>query len=184
MAHPAGFHRTRHGYEARFSRAEALLLREFAAQLVELLDHGATPVPTDPLEALVGMAPGEVGRPADPVLARLLPDAYRDDEPAAEEFRRFTEPELRSTKRGALRRVVSSLPAEGGRVRLDDEGAQTWLGALNDLRLALGTRLDVTERVYDELVQLADDDPRLAELTVYEWLGGLEESLVQSVAGW
>ncbi len=182
MAH--GFRRTRHGLEARFSRAEASVLRQLATELVALLETDAPPVPTDPLEALVGIAVGQTQRPADPVLARLLPDAYADDDQAATDFRRYTEPELRAAKRSALRTVATALGTDAAKVVLDPTTAQSWLSALNDLRLALGTRLDVTEDIYDEMESLAADDPRLPQLAVYEWLGGLEDSLVRALAGW
>ena len=184
MRMTGGFHRTRHGIEARLSRSEAAMLRGLSTQLLELLDVGGQPTPADPLEALVGIAPGTVDRPADPVLARLLPDAYRDDDEAANDFRRYTEPGLRATKRAALRSVLARLGADGGRIVLDDESAQNWLAALNDLRLALGTRLEVTEDVYDEIAHMRRDDPRLPQLAVYEWLGMLEETLVTALARW
>lgn len=182
--HDRGFRRSRRGVEARFSSTEALLLRQLAAELLELLEDGATPVPTDPLEALVGLSLGRLDRPHDPVLARLLPDAYADDEQAAADFRRYTEPELRAAKRSALRMVVTGLGPDGGRVVLDEVSAGSWLGALNDLRLALGTRLDVDEDVYAEIDRLVAEDPRLPQLALYEWLGGLEETLVHALAGW
>ncbi|MGH3919863.1 MAG: DUF2017 family protein, partial [Pseudonocardiaceae bacterium] len=68
----------------------------------------------------------------------------------------------------------------GGRVRLSDEQAQAWLAALNDVRLALGTVLDVTEDMPDEL---APDDPRAPHLGVYHWLTWVQESLIQAVSG-
>ena len=96
------------------------------------------------MAALLGN-PGPAAPPDDPVLARLLPDAYRDDTEAAGEFRRFTEQELRSGKLAAAQTVLDTLPEEGGRVELTEEDAQVWLRALNDVRLALGVRLDITE---------------------------------------
>lgn len=178
----SGFRRTRHGIEARFGAQEALVLRRLASQLVELLELGAAPVPGDPLEALVGMTAEELPPPGDEVLARLLPEGYRDDPESAAEFRRYTEPELRAAKRSALRGLVTGVPADGGRVILDEPAAQSWLLALNDLRLALGTRLGVTEDVHEEAAQLPPEDPRLVQLGVYEWLGGLQESLVRAVS--
>lgn len=181
---PYRFRRTRHGLEIKLSRPEALMLRQLAEDLVRLLESDSPPAPVDPLEALVGMSLTPTPRPVDPVLARLLPDGYTDDDQAAADFRRYTEPELRSAKRAALRSVATTLSREGGRTVLDDATAQVWLTAINDLRLAMGTRLGVTEELYDDLQRMAPDDPRLPHLNVYEWLGGLEESLVQALAGW
>lgn len=181
---PHRFRRTRHGLEIKLSRAEALMLRQLAEDLIQLLEASSPPAPVDPLEALVGMSLAPTPRPADPVLARLLPDGYRDDDDAAADFRRYTEPELRAAKRSALRTVTTGLSRDGGKTVLDPVTAQVWLTAINDVRLALGTRLDVTEDLYSEIDRLPPEDPRLAHLTVYEWLGGLEESLVQALAGW
>jgi hypothetical protein len=122
------------------------------------------------------MPPGEVEPPDDPVLSRLLPDAYRDDPAAAGDFRRFTDADLRAGKRANAQAVLASLPEGGGRLELDRDQADQWLGCLNDMRLALGTALDVTEELDPE--QLAEDDPRFQALHVYGWLGYLQESLL------
>jgi Domain of unknown function (DUF2017) len=180
---PHRFRRSRHGLEIRLSRAEALMLRQLAEDLIQLLESSSAPAPVDPLEALVGMSLSPMPKPVDPVLARLLPDGYTDDEEAAADFRRYTEPELRSAKRSALRAVVTTLSREGGKTVLDQAAAGVWLTAINDLRLALGTRLEVTEDLGDTIERMAPDDSRLPHLSVYEWLGGLEESLVQALAG-
>jgi hypothetical protein len=194
----SGFRRSRrgaaHSINASFSETEAQVLRNLLVQMLDLLgaDDDATgpgpQPPADPLEVMTGMTgPGDapVSRPDDPVLARLLPDAYADDPERAAEFRRFTEQDLRAGKRAAVRRALESLPADGGRITVDDAGADAWLGALNDLRLALGTRLDVTEDTYAELdvrLRRDPDDPRVAALSVYAWLGYLQESLVEAVS--
>lgn len=135
----------------------------------------------DPLAALVGLSTGPVERPQDPALARLLPDAYGDDPEAATEFRRYTEQDLRAGKRANASAVLASLaPLEGrgGRLVLDRDQADCWLGCLNDLRLVLGTRLEVTEET--ELDPDAED-PRAQALQVYGWLGWLQESLLGCV---
>src|SRR5262249_43740465 len=100
----------------------------------------------DPLEALVGIGQSTQA-PSDPALARLLPDGYTDDAEAAGEFRRLTETSLRQHKSETAQRVLDSLPADGGRVCLDAEDTRAWLSALNDIRLVVGTRLDVTEEM-------------------------------------
>ncbi|WTW95072.1 DUF2017 domain-containing protein [Streptomycetaceae bacterium NBC_01309] len=121
--------------------------------------------------------------PDDPVLARLLPDAYRDDPDAASEFRRYTENDLRLRKCDNARTVRADIAASGaeGHIVLDERHTQAWLGALNDLRLALGTNLGVTEDLDTFAESLEPDDPRLAMLAVYHWLGMLQESLVESL---
>ena len=93
----SGFQRHRRSKRiiANFSGFEADLLRSLAAQLVELLrNESAAPVEQDPLEALLDFS-GPTTEPEDPVLKRLFPTAYTEDEEAAAEFRRFTEGALR-----------------------------------------------------------------------------------------
>ena len=114
-------------------------------------------------------------------IARLLPDAYRDDPDAAGEFRRFTEQSLRTAKQDSARTVLDTLPSGGGPVKLSGEQAQSWLRALNDVRLALGVRLGVTEEFEEQWQELDPLDPRSAAFEVYAWLGGVQESLVQAL---
>ncbi len=149
-------------------------------------DAAGTDRPADPLDdlaRLLGQA-GETGPatpPDDPVLARLLPDAYADDAEAAGDFRRFTEQELRNGKAAAARTVLATLPEDGGRVRLSEEEAQVWLRALNDVRLALGVRLSITEDFEARLQDLDPADPRSAYMWVYDWLTFLQETLVRAL---
>ncbi|MER7541620.1 DUF2017 domain-containing protein [Actinomadura sp.] len=167
--------RTRHGVRVRLAADEAALLRALMEQLLALI--GGAPGGDDELAAL-GIAEN-AEKPDDPVLARLFPDAYRDDGEAAEEFRRYTEMGLRDGKREAAGLVLGALTGDGADVVLDEEQAQGWLRALNDVRLALGTRLDVTEEWYEEASAMDPRDPRASLFAVYDWLTMLQESLVQ-----
>jgi Domain of unknown function (DUF2017) len=159
------------------------------ASMADLLD--ATTATVDP--------------PTDPVLRRLLPAAYRDDEEAAREFRRLTDSDLRATKRAALAGIVADIsngieaagdvPVRGAgtvpgtvgppgvRLILDDPSAMSWLRALTDVRLTLGTRIGVTEDMDDERASVAPGSAREAELAVYDWLSWLQEALVGAVTG-
>ncbi len=138
--------------------------------------------PLDDLARLLGQAgTGPATPPDDPVLARLLPDAYPDDAEAAGDFRRFTEQELRNGKAAAARTVLATLPEDGGRVRLSEEEAQVWLRALNDIRLALGVRLSITDDFEARLRDLDPADPRSAYMWVYDWLTFLQETLVRAL---
>jgi hypothetical protein len=119
--------------------------------------------------------------PDDPVLARLLPDAYPDDPAAAGEFRRYTESGLRSGKVAAARTVLDTLPEAGGRVRLSADEAQAWLRSLNDIRLALGVRLEVTEDREAMVERAGQGGPQAAGLWVYDWLTLLQETLVEAL---
>jgi Domain of unknown function (DUF2017) len=190
-----GFRATREGgASARFGTAEAYLIRGLVDQISAMLG-GDEADPADSPQAergeddgLLGLEDleGLLGRgdrltPDDPVLARLLPDAYRDDPEAAEEFRKYTESGLRSAKRAAARTVLSTLPADGGRVKLSEDEAQDWLRSLNDVRLALGVRLGVTEEFEEEWRALDPADPRAAVLEVYAWLGAVQDSLLHAL---
>ncbi|KAA1424265.1 DUF2017 domain-containing protein [Nocardioides antri] len=196
----AGFvrHRRSKRIIATLTGFEADLLRSLAAQLVELLRNEAA-VPheaADPMEELFAGSgfSGPTTEPDDPVLARLFPNAYRDDGDAAAEFRRFTEGTLRDGKARAAGTIIDTLeeaglPPEPGSdeitidVDLDLPTAEVWMRALTDLRLALGTRLEVEEGDEDYWYSLPDDDPRGQAHHIYEWLGYLQETLVLAVAG-
>ena len=140
-----------------------------------------TPDDLDALEAML-YPPGAAHTPEDPVLARLLPDAYSDDPEAAGEFRKYTEPALRSAKYEVARQVLDTLPEAGGRIQLSHDEALSWLKALNDVRLALGVRLGVTEEFEQDWAKLKPDDPQWTAYEVYAWLGAVQESLVQAVS--
>lgn len=179
---------------------EISIIRSLAVQLLELIGPGpGADAPDDPLAELFAEGPSEP--PADPVLRRLFPDAYSDPEevPASSaeaeerrahsaEFRRFTENDLRAGKRENALGVIRSLDAlapvdEGGAVlKLSPEESRQWLGALNDLRLAIGSRLEITdEDDTDLLYRLPEEDPRKPMVLAYLWLGGLQETLVTTL---
>jgi hypothetical protein len=139
------------------------------------------PIDADALAAMIGFS-DNTELPDDPVLARLLPDAYRDDPDASGEFRRYTESGLRSGKAAAARTVLATLPPAGGRIRLSEPEAQAWLRALNDVRLALGVRLEVTDDFDDQVANMEPDDPRAAYIGVYQWLAFLQETLVRALS--
>jgi hypothetical protein len=193
-----GFRHTPRGVSARFTAAEAGIVRSLVGQVAELVGGpGAAEEPQDPggregagetaggplpddLAAMLGSF-GPAVPPEDPVLARLLPDAYGDDVDAAGEFRRYTEPGLRSGKVAAAQTVLATLPAAGGRVRLSDGDAEAWLRSLNDVRLALGVVLRITEDYEHESGGLDPADPRQAYLHVYDFLTYLQETLVRAL---
>jgi hypothetical protein len=181
----AGFRRISDGVTARFARPEAAIIRDLVGQVVELVQPLPPAADADELAAIVGMSDVALDHrelPDDPVLARLLPDAYRDDQESADEFRRFTESGLRSGKVECARTLLDTLPASGGKVRLTSEQAEAWLRSLNDVRLALGVRLGVTDD-YDALdAYVEPDDPRFAYVQVYQWLAYIQGSLVAALS--
>jgi hypothetical protein len=188
-------HRRSKRIHATFSDFEADLLRSLASQLVELL-HNESAMPSagrDPLEAMLDFS-GPTTEPEDPVLKRLFPTAYRGDDEAAAEFRRFTEGALRDGKARAAATVIDTLeeaglPAEPGEedltidVELDEETAEVWMRSFTDIRLALGTRLGIEEGDEEHWYALPDEDPRAQAHHIYEWLGYLQETLIVALTG-
>lgn len=180
----AGPHRTVQG---NLEAVEAQLLAYLFGQLLDLLGPAEDTSDADPLAIELGLAglgvgPEEVATPEDPALARLFPDAYRDDEEAATEFRRYTEGDLRTGKRGRAQCALESLPEDhGGRFELDEEQAQCWLGALNDLRLVLGSRFGLTDDGQDPGAGLEPEDPLVAYVPAYHYLGYLQETLLEAL---
>lgn len=178
---------------ANFTGFEADLLRSLASQLVELLRNEAA-VPSDdrdPFEAMMDFS-GPTTEPEDPVLARLFPTAYPDDEEAASEFRRFTEGALRDGKATAAVTIIETLEEAGLPpeltedglmidVELDEPTAETWLRSFTDVRLALASRLGVEDGDDDVWAALPDEDPRAQAHDIYEWVGYLQETLVEAL---
>jgi hypothetical protein len=164
-------------YVARLDAQEAAVLRGLVEEVRAMLGSRADTQPEDELSALTGIRTGPSTRPSDPVLARLLPDFATDDPDLSGALRSLHEPELIAAKAEAAGVMLATLPRAGGRVELSAEQADAWLAALNDVRLALGTALDVSEDM-DEV--LPDDDPRAGHLGVYHWLTFVQDALVQA----
>ncbi|MEO6701564.1 MAG: DUF2017 family protein [Jatrophihabitantaceae bacterium] len=112
---------------------------------------------------------------ADPVVQRLYPDGYSDDEAASAEYRELVLADLHASRTGRLQQCRAELPPGAGRISLDAEAADRWLRVLNDLRLALGTRLGVTETV-----ELNPAEPAVA---IYHWLSAVQDLLVAELMG-
>jgi hypothetical protein len=140
-------------FELQLSSEERGLLRALPRELRTLLDEEG----------------------ADPTLRRLFPPAY-EDAGAEAEYRRLMQGELASRHRQAL--LVLEQTAD--RERLRDEEVHAWLSALNDLRLVLGTRLGVTEDLYEQDVD--PDAPGAAQLGVFLYLTWLQEQFVEAAA--
>jgi hypothetical protein len=109
-------------------------------------------------------------------------DHGHEDQVDASEFRRYTESTLRGKKQThamSMRMYLKS--ADDGIVDLDHDNANAWLGAINDMRLALGVRLNVQENTSEFLELLSPDDPLRGVYAVYTWLGWLQESLLSAL---
>lgn len=158
----SAFRRNAGGFAARFDAEDAALLANIARQVAALIaDRGV---------------PGD-----DPVLDRLLPDAYRDAPEDAAEFRRFTETELADDKIAGALALADAFDGEVVRkhvtVRLEPPQAFGALRSLTDIRLALATRIDVD---HDGLPTATGDEVGLT-FAIYNWLGGIQDSLVRAV---
>ena len=169
-------------YSLDLTLDEAHILINLVEQLLELFGEGDFfhhYDANDPFAQLMSMQ-HEVVTPDDPVLLRLLPNAYADPE-AAGDFRRFTEGAIRASKQRVLHEVRAHLAIlvdqdQAGRV--SDLEADTWLMALNDLRLALSVRLELDEESFELFESLPDEDPQKSIYAVYYWLGWLQENLL------
>src|SRR5579864_994083 len=145
--------RTRSGrYQLRLDDDERSLLRSLPSQLRQLLA-------TD-----------------DPSLHRLFPTAYPDDPEREAEYRRLVREDLLERHRGALDVMAETIDAG----ELDEEQLVAWMKAVNQMRLVLGTRLDVTEDMYEEGID--PSDPRAPAFALYSYLGLLQEHIVQALA--
>lgn len=158
-------------------QAERDLLAQLVTQVIGLVAPPDVAPPADPLELLVAMD-GPTQPPTDPALARLFPDAYRDDEQAAGDFRRFTEPDLRNRKVAAARIMLEVLSQPADVTELDDAQAKGSLAALNDVRLILGTRLGLDEPP-DRGVEMRDADDPMMHL--YDYLTYLQGTLIDAI---
>ncbi|WP_353988068.1 DUF2017 family protein [Ruicaihuangia caeni] len=168
-----------HAFAAEFSDIERAILAELAGQLARLVEDRDR---------------------RDPAVARLLPDAYRDDEGSASEFRRLTQGELAENKIAAARGLAVRMQDE--RVRLDETEAWNWLRALTDLRLVLASRLGLDEgggpqttsngsapaRPVEATMGAAEydagadgDEERQFLRNAFEWLAYVQESLIAAM---
>lgn len=139
------------GVRLNFRDEEVLLLRELLAELEALLED-----------------------PDDPAVRRLFPPAHADRE-SEEQYRSLVRDQLVAGRSTALRAVRDTL----GKETLSLEEADAWLRALNDLRLVLGTRLDVTEEIDFEEIDV--HEPRGRDLAVYGYLSWLQEQLIEAL---
>ncbi|MFM1917631.1 MAG: hypothetical protein RJB01_1146 [Actinomycetota bacterium] len=175
---------TRGRYVAVLDPVERGLLRSLADQVMDLVAPEEPAAAPDPLAELVGWVDPDtpVSAPSDPAMARLFPDAYRDDAEASADFRRYTEGDLRREKLARAQRVHARVESDADgdvSVSLDEAEVPDWLGFLNDVRLILGTRLDITEDWQESGID--ESAPNAQLYFLYDWLTYLQETLVQSM---
>lgn len=176
---------------ARFVSAlephEAALLKNMATSVQEMLDARQSASPSDPLEQITGIRTGNSQPPDDATMRRLLPDFVKDDQPGREDqadsnsvLRNLHEPEIIDAKIAAAQRLLDTLPDGGGPLELTEADAEAWTAAVNDIRLALGTMLEIGPDVPD---RLPTGHPMATHLEVYQWLTVLQEYLVLGLMG-
>jgi hypothetical protein len=145
--------RTRRGdFELLIPEAERRVLSSLPAQMRELLEEG------------------------DPSTRRLFPPAYADDAELEAEYEGMVRADLDAGRRRSLDVLEETMNAK----RLDEEQMTAWLTALNDIRLVLGTRLDIEDEEAGE--DLAEDDPRAPVFALYHYLGWLVSQVVDALA--
>ena len=169
---------------------EAALLRNLVTSMVGMLDEREASSPADELEQITGMRTGNAAPPEDATTGRLLPDFFRpqNDHPAGSAaneslngaLRSLHEPEIIDAKREAAQCLLSTCPEEGGRFELTEDQANAWIAAVNDVRLALGTMLEISPDGPD---RLPPEHPMSGHLDVYHWLTVLQEYLVLGLMG-
>lgn len=165
------FRSTPAGYVARWEPVEREVLARVARDVAGLLraDSG---LPEDAVDAEVAFT-GVARMPRDPAVQRLLPDAHRDDDDLAAEFRHLTQTDLAAGKVGRLERFAVTVDPEtevvvdagdGDQVLVDRDAAQDFAAALTDVRLVLGERLGLdddadVERLHHEVLAGVDGGP-------------------------
>lgn len=179
-----GFSRSRGGtIRLRLDPVEITVLDDLVQQLSDLVSPSPVDPDADPLAALVGIdAHAEI--PVDPALHRLLPDAYKDDEAASADFRRFTERSLREGKAeraATVKAGLVTLAASDGQAEFTREDSQAWLGSLNDLRLVLASRLAVDDDEGEWRRRIEGDPEAEQGAVIYDWLTWLQDALVNAL---
>ena len=177
-----------------FSSYEVELLSSLVSQLVDMVSEGEPQAysraedSADPFAAWaqdLAADPSEPEVSEDPVLQRLFPNPYPHDADAASDFRRFTERDLKTKKIAEAQAVLRRLSetGQGSRdLRIPADEVDQWLRTLTSVRLAVATRLGISDaETAEELAQLPEDDPRAFLLSVYDWLGFAQETLISAL---
>jgi hypothetical protein len=179
-------------FRSSLASHEAALLKNLATAMIGLLDERESSSPADELEEITGIKTGNSEPPNDPTLRRLLPDFYRHEDDTAPPddaddadslnaaLRSLHEPDIVDAKRVAAQRLLSTVPDDGGRFELTEEDANSWIAAVNDIRLSLGVMLEVGPEGPE---RLPADHPLAVHFDVYQWLTVLQEYLVLVLMG-
>ncbi len=140
-------------FEIRLSAEERSLLRELGPRMREVLtDDG------------------------DPARKRLFPVAYPDDDERQSEYRLLASGELLDSHLAALTTLEETVDAQ----RLDAEAMHAWMRALNEVRLVMGTRLEITEDGDERPVDR--DDPQAQAFAIYDYLTWLQGEIIETMS--
>jgi len=179
------FIRHRDNLEAQFLPNEEALLSALVTQLDELVDPLAQTGEPDDLDAMLeSLTETTSDQPLDdPALQRLFPDAYRDDDQASRDFRRYTQAEQAQAKSHAARTVAADIAeAHKGLVNLPPDHIDDWLTTLTNLRLVLAVRLGIEhESDAEALSNLPDADPRTPAVSILNWCGWIQETILANL---
>ena len=110
----------------------------------------------------------------DPSLVRLFPAPYGDDTERNEGYAALVVPELTERRLAALETVRATAESS----HLTEEELSAWMRSVNDVRLVLGTVLDVDESGTPP----AGDETVADRYATYEYLGMLLELIVRAMA--
>jgi hypothetical protein len=149
--------RTRRGFELRLGSDERDVLRGLPAQLRQLLE--------------------EESPSSDPAVARLYPPAYEDDPIRNLEYEMVAGDDLTKQRLAAVETMERTIDAE----RLDEDELTAWIAVANDLRLVLGTRLEITEATREG--DFPPEDPRAGAFALYAYLTFLVDEAVGAISG-
>jgi hypothetical protein len=112
---------------------------------------------------------------SDPAVARLFPPAYEDDPLRNLEF----ETNLGGSPRAGKLEALDTVERTAGATALTEDELLAWVGVVNDLRLVLGTRIEITEEATDE--EFPEGDPRHDTYRAYLFLGYLLQEMLDAV---
>jgi hypothetical protein len=140
------------GFELRIPESERVVLRRLAEELREMLPTG------------------------DAAVGRLFPPAYADDDERNQEYARLMRDDLLAEHLASVEALERTVDAK----RVTEDELVACMGAINDLRLVLGTKLDVSEEMYEQ--PLDEQTPNAAQLAIFHYLGWLEEQMVEALS--
>lgn len=188
MAH--AFQRSGDRLITQLEPVEQVLISQLIDELSEVLRRPEDPdsAAVDPLarelglEGLTGHAPEP---PDNPIAMRLLPDGYLDDEEAASEFRRYTDDALRASKLADAEVMKAGLETAAedpnGQIEIELVEADHWVRAMNDLRLALGVELGLTNESPTLSESAASDESTAGRAMLYDFLTWWQDGLVTAL---